>query len=197
MRYAIILLLSLALAPSARAAGVALSLSEETGEFTYLLGSRGFLEGGVDIGFSGLYNRDEDVLLSLEMISLGQQAELGQPWQLGVGIKFYGLRLDDGREMSALALGARLAYIIPSNIAPTAFVAEGFFAPTVTTFGDAERLFELDSRLEIEITPTALGFVGYRLVTTRMTEASDDVEVDDSVHVGIRFNLVPEGYRNR
>ena len=99
--------------------------------------------------------------------------------------------------MSALALGARLAYIIPSNIAPTAFVAEGFFAPTVTTFGDAERLFELDSRLEIEITPTALGFVGYRLVTTRMTEASDDVEVDDSVHVGIRFNLVPEGYRTR
>ncbi|MEM9604468.1 MAG: YfaZ family outer membrane protein [Pseudomonadota bacterium] len=197
MRYAILLLISLAMAPGARAAGVALSLSEETGEFTYLLGSRGFLEGGVDIGLSGLYNHREDVLLSAELISLGQQAELGQPWQLGVGMKLYGLRLDDGREMSAVALGARLAYIIPSNIAPTAFVTEGFFAPSVTTFGDAERLFELDARFEVEITPTALGFIGYRLITTRMTEDSDDVEVDDTVHVGIRFNLVPEGFRSR
>lgn len=195
MRFAIALLICIATVPGARAAGLALSLSEETGEFTYFLGSRGFLEGGIDIGLSALYNRREDILLSAEIISLGQQAEFGQPWQLGIGMKLYGLRLEDDREMSAIALGAKLAYIIPSNIAPTAFVAEAFFAPSITTFNDAERLFELRSRLEIEITPTALGFVGYRLITTRITEGADDVEIDDNVHVGIRFNLIPLGYR--
>ena len=197
MKNALLLLISLLIVPSARAAGIALSLSEETGEFTYLLGSRGFLEGGIDVGFSALYNRREDVLLSAEVISLGQQAELGQPWQLGVGAKLFGARLADDRELTAVALGARLGYIIPSRIAPMAFVAEAYFAPSVTAFGDSQRLFELDSRLEVEITPTALGYIGYRLVTARMNDTDDDVELDDNVHVGIRFNLVPLDFRRR
>ncbi len=191
MRYALLLLVSLLAFPSARAAGLAMNLSSETGEFTYLLGSRGFLEGGVDVGFSFLYNRREDAMVSAEVLSLGQQAELGQPWQLGVGAKIFGARLADNRELTAVALGARLGYIIPSRVAPMAFVTEAFFAPSVTSFADSQRMFELDSRLEIEITPTALGYVGYRLVTARMVDNDDDVELDDNVHIGIRFNLVP------
>ncbi len=177
------------------AAGLELDLSEESGEFTYLINSRGVVEGGLDVGFSFFYNNREDVVLGANILSLGQQAKYGQPLQLGVGAKLYGGKLEDDREIGAIGIGGRLGYIIPSQFSPVALVAEFYFAPSVTSFSDAERLIELNTRVEVEITPTAMGFFGYRLTTVRMAGTEDDMELDDNLNVGVRFLFPSYGSR--
>lgn len=179
----------------AQAAGLELDLSEESGEFTYLVNSRGVVEGGIDLGLSFFYNSREDILLSANVLSLGQQAQYNQPLQLGVGAKLYGGKLDDDREVGAIGIGGRLGYIIPSQISPVAVVAEIYFAPSVTSFGDAERLMDLNTRIEAEITPTAVGFFGYRLSTVRMSGSEDDIELDDNLNLGVRFLFPAPNFR--
>ncbi|MGB0866647.1 MAG: YfaZ family outer membrane protein, partial [Granulosicoccaceae bacterium] len=178
-----------------QAAGLELDLSEESGEFTYLVNSRGVVEGGIDLGLSFFYNNREDIMLSANILSLGQQAKYGQPLQLGVGAKIYGGKLEDDREIGAIGIGGRLGYIIPSQISPVAVVAEIYFAPSVTSFGEAERLMELTTRIEAEITPTAVGFFGYRLTTARMADTEDDTELDDNLNIGVRFLFAAPNFR--
>jgi len=175
-------------------AGLEVDLSEESGEFSYLMNTRQ-VEGALDLSLNLFYNEREDVMLSVGMLSLGQQAEYGRPLQLGVGGKVYGGQLMDEREILALGIGGRLAYIVPSSISPLTAVAELYFAPSVTSFSGAERFMDLNTRVELEITPTARGFVGYRLTTVRMDGAEDDMELDDNMHVGVRFNFAARGYR--
>lgn len=179
----------------ASAAGLELALSKETGAFTYLVNSRGVAEGGLDLGLSFFYNKREDIILGASILSLGQQAKYGQPLQLGVGVKLYGGKLDDNREVGAIGIGGRIGYIVPSRISPVAVVAEMYFAPSVTAFGDAERVLELNTRVEMEITPTAMGFFGYRLFTVRMEGVEDDMELDDNINVGVRFLFPASGFR--
>ncbi len=180
---------------SAHAAGLELDLSKESGEFTYLVNSRGVVDAGVDVGLSFFYNKREDIMLGANILSLGQQAKFGQPLQLGVGAKIYGGKLDDDREIGAVGIGGRIGYIIPSQISPVAVVAEVYFAPSVTSFGEAERLIELATRVEMEITPTAVGFFGYRLATVRMSDTEDDIELDDNMNVGVRFLFPSPNFR--
>lgn len=180
---------------SVQAAGLELDLSSESGEFTYLVNSRGVIDGGLDVGLSFFYNNREDIMLGANILSLGQQAKFGQPIQLGVGAKLYGGKLDDDREIGAIGIGGRLGYIVPSQFSPVAIVAEVYFAPSVTSFGEAERLLELNTRVEVEITPTAMGFLGYRLTTVRMAGTEDDMELDDNLNVGVRFLFPSISYR--
>ena len=193
-KYLIAVLLCIA-GGSVNAAGLELDLSQESGEFTYLVNSRRVAEGGFDLGLSFFYNDREAIVLGANVLSLGQQAKYGQPLQLGVGAKLYGGKLEDDRELGAIGIGGRLGYIIPSQISPVAVVAEFYFAPSVTSFGDAERLMELSARVEVEITPTAMGFFGYRLTTVRMANTEDDMELDDNMNVGIRFLYPSPNFR--
>lgn len=180
---------------SVNAAGLELDLSKESGEFTYLVNSRRVAEGGLDLGLSFFYNDREAIVLGANILSLGQQAQYGQPYQFGVGAKLFGGKLDDDRELGAIGIGGRLGYIIPSQISPVAIVAEIYFAPSVTSFGDVERMMELNTRVEVEITPTAMGFFGYRLSTARMSNTEDDMELDDNMNIGVRFLFPSPNFR--
>lgn len=184
-------------AGTSHAAGLELDLSEQSGELTYLIGSRKITDGGLDVGLSFFYNNREDIVIGANILSLGQQAKYGQPIQLGVGAKLYGGKLNDDREIGAVGIGGRLGYIVPSQVSPVAVVAEFYFAPSVTSFGDAERLLELSTRVEVEITPTAVGFVGYRLSTVRMANTEDDTELDDNLNVGVRFMFPSPKFRRK
>ena len=86
---------------------------------------------------------------------------------------------------SALALGGQIRYVIPSTT-PVALMAEGFISPDITTFNDAEQYLEYRFALELEVTPSARAYIGYRKIEIDLG-GIDDYEMDDDFHLGVRL----------
>ena len=88
---------------------------------------------------------------------------------------------------SAIAIGARIRYVF-SGSTPIAVLAEGYFAPEVTSIAEFDGLVEYRLALELEITPSARAYIGYRNLEVTFNERTD-YEVDDAAHVGVRFEF--------
>ncbi len=65
---------------------------------------------------------------------------------------------------------------------------EGFLAPSITSWADAERYTELSARLQVEVIPQAQAYIGYRRIRFD-TNDYDDVNLDRSVHLGIKLTF--------
>ena len=62
------------------------------------------------------------------------------------------------------------------------------FGPDITTFGDAERFWDFNTRAEYEVLPEAAVYLGYRKVETRL-ERKVDVDLDKGWHIGLRMTF--------
>jgi hypothetical protein len=102
------------------------------------------------------------------------------------------MRIDTPRaDVQSIALGGHARYHIPANT-PMSIGIQGFYAPNITTFGDADRMYDLWARFGIELTPGAEFFVGYRWLETRLDKdppLQGDYTLDESVNVGIRITF--------
>ncbi|MFP4160430.1 MAG: hypothetical protein ACLFSK_00405 [Ectothiorhodospira sp.] len=56
------------------------------------------------------------------------------------------------------------------------------------TFGVADDFYDLGLRYELEVTPGARGFIGYRLMEADL-DRGGDYELDDNVHFGVRLDF--------
>ena len=173
----------------AHASGLDISLSSETASIVYLTDSSSFGYGGADVGYGVFFNENDDFIINANFLVIGKPATSNNPLQLGVGAKAYFGEFDRSNlDLGALAIGGQIRYIIPSSLAPMAITAEGYYAPSVTSFGDAENVTEFTLRYEFEVVPSTRAYVGYRLLEADF-ETVSNVEFDDEVHVGIRFNF--------
>lgn len=164
-----------------------ISLSSEAARLGYLTDSSLIGLPGGDLGIGVLFNEDSDVMSHLGLTVRGQPAGEA-PVNFGLGGRLYLGRLDEAdASVAGLALGGRVSYTVPANI-PLHLVGEAFYAPKITSLGEAESFLDLTTRFEVEFTPRAAGFVGYRLLEIG-TEDDDDVEADDSVHLGVRLTF--------
>ena len=116
---------------AARAAGLDISLSDETANIIYLTDSGSLGYGGADIGIGVFYNENSDVILNGQILVSGKPIAGKQGGlQFGVGGKFYAGSLDDIEEdVAAIAIGGQLRYLIPAAT-PVGVAAEVFVAPT-------------------------------------------------------------------
>ena len=171
------------------ATGLDISLSDDTASIVYLTDSSSFGYGGADVGYGVFFNENDDFILNANFLVIGKPATSEQPLQLGVGAKAYLGEFDRSNlDLGALAIGGQIRYIIPSSLAPMAVTLEGYYAPKVTSFGDAENVTEVLLRYEFEIVPSTRAYIGYRNLEADF-DVVDNVEFDDEVHLGIRFNF--------
>lgn len=174
----------------ADARGLDIKLADEMAELTYLTESSTFGYGGADMGFGLLFNEADDLHFSGQLMISGNPAGNNRPFQFGVGGKLMLTSFDRGNfneKVAALAIGAQARYVIPSAT-PIAFVAAGYFAPSITSFSGADRYTEYSLAVEIEVTPSARAYVGFRNMEYEF-ENNANVEIDDDLHVGIKFNF--------
>lgn len=170
-----------------QADGLDISLSDETANVVYLTDSGSFGYGGADVGFGALWNENDDVVGHANILVTGNP-QSGNNFQLGVGAKGYLGTLDDADEdVAAIGIGGIIRYVIPAQT-PMGLALEGYWAPDITSFSDTESLREVMARFELEVMPSARGYIGYRLLEPEMENAGD-VEVDDEIHLGIRFTF--------
>ena len=175
------------------AAALDFRVGQDTAELSFLTQTASFGYGGADIGFGALINEHNDVIANGSILVSGSSAGDVKALHFGVGAKAYLGSLDgpgatdldiDG---GAIAIGGRIRYVFPGNT-PLAVLAEAFFAPEVTSISDFDGLFEYRFALELEVTPSARAYIGYRKLEVTFNDNSE-YEVDDEAHIGVRFEF--------
>jgi len=172
---------------NAQATGVDLRLADKTAEFVYLTESSTFGYGGADVGIGFFYNEADDFMFSATVMVSGHSAGNNRPLQFGAGAKLLYASLDVPDEsVSALALGGQIRYLIPAGV-PVALLAEAYFAPEIVTFSNADGVTEYRFAVELEVTPSARAYVGFRHI--EMDLGAGDYELDDDAHIGVRIEF--------
>lgn len=189
----------LSIANFGQAAGIDVSLSNETAAFNYVFDSSRILQGGADITLGAFYNDkkhkigggsvDADAILGqAKFMVTGNMKGTQKRVSLSAGAKAIVGDVDiqgvDGN-VAALAIGLKAAYLIPNESTPMAAYVEAFVAPGITSFADTDNYREFGLGFEAEIAPSAKGYIGYRLMEVELDNVPGDVELDDNIHVGL------------
>lgn len=167
-------------------------LGGDMAEVSYLSQVSSFGYGGADIGFGVLVNNDDDVVGSGSILVSGSNAGDVKGLHFGVGAKGYFGALDGPKgslsaDGGAIAIGGAVRYILPTSM-PLAILGEGFYSPDVTSISDFDGLYEYRFAAELEVTPSARAYVGYRKMQISL-DSGRDYDVDNALHIGVRFEF--------
>lgn len=188
------------------ASGLDLSLSNETANLTFILnpdplfsGPQGQgVEGGSEVALGAFITEDGANILHATLLARGYRQSVHSQYQISAGMKFIGgeIRVGDSlagtqstETVGALGLGFQAGLLLrQSPYNPIELSIEGFYAPSITSFTDAERYSEVTARLQIEVMPRARVFFGYRRLRFD-TNDFDNVRLDRSAHFGMSVSF--------
>ncbi len=198
LRKALITIAALLPSSNALAVGLDLKISSEIAEAILLTQNATFGYGGADIGFGLLINENDDFMLTGAIMVSGSGTGDVRALHLGVGGKAYAGKLDfqsnntgntsqEDPSGGAIAIGGNVRYVFPAKM-PFAILVEGFWAPSVLSFSDFDNLYEYRADVELEVTPSARAYLGYRKLQVQL-DTGYDYDVDDTVHIGVRFEF--------
>ena len=181
---------------NATAGAIDFRVGQDMAELTFFTQNASFGYGGADIGFGALINEHNDVIANASILVSGSSRGDVKALHFGVGAKLYAGDINgpDNRRVDiqggAVAIGGQIRYVFPGN-APLAILGEAFFAPEVTSISDFDRLLEYRIALELEVTPSARAYIGYRMLEVEFDNSGGtvDYEVDDSANIGVRFEF--------
>lgn len=196
LRKALIVILAILPFSTPYAGGLDLRLGGKTAEFVYLTESATFGYGGADMGFGAFLNEDDSLIGTGFILVSGSGDGDVRGLHFGVGAKIYAGILEfpspvDNQSGGIVAIGGQLRYVFPGK-APLAILVEGFGAPDVTSISDFKGLKELRVALELEITPSARAYIGWRTMEYKLSPGiivNDKRELDDKGHAGVRFSF--------
>lgn len=171
-------------------------VGQDMAELTFFTQNASFGYGGADIAIGALINEYNDVIVNGSILVSGSNMGDVKALHLGVGAKLYAGDINGPDNAivdvqgGAIAIGGQVRYVFPGN-APLAILGEVFFAPEVTSISDFDRVQEYRISLELEVTPSARAYIGYRKLNVEFKSFGTDIdyEVDDSAHFGIRFEF--------
>lgn len=177
-------LLSTAMAASTQAGGsIDMSLANETARFAYDATQVG---SGLHISAAIQHDREDGNLLSAGMHVVDVR-ETKRNLYIGVGGKLFGYFTDD-YDGAAIGVGGFFRYNIP-GVKDVSVAGYGYYAPPVTTFGDAEHLWDTDLRLQFAVIPTARIYTGYRYSAVKVEDVKKRVKLADGLHFGIKIDF--------
>jgi len=169
------------------AANFELNLSEHAaqGKYTSAVGGNNF--GKTEFTMGGVYNDDKQATVAEMSVLVVDQAGANSPGlEMGIGPKLFFARRDDYNAF-AVAIGARMKYKIGMN--DRLFTrARFFYAPSIVTFADANKMFEVSAELGYEMLTTADAYFGYRVIEAEFP-LNDDKVLDNSAYFGIRIQF--------
>ena len=181
---------------NASAGAIDFRVGQDMAELTFFTQNASFGYGGADIGVGVLFNQYNDVIANGSILVSGNSAGDVKALQFGVGAKIYGGDINgpDAKRVDikggAIAIGGQIRYVFPGS-APFAVLGEVFYAPEVTSISEFDRLLEYRVALELEVTPSARAYIGYRMLEIDFDAfgGNQNYEVDDSANIGVRFEF--------
>lgn len=171
-------------------------IGQDMAELTFFMQNSSFGYGGADIGIGVLINEYNDVIANGSILVSGSSAGDVKALHFGVGAKIYGGDINGPDtapvdiQGGAVAIGGQIRYVFPGST-PFAVLGEAFFAPEVTSIAEFDGMLEYRVALELEVTPSARAYVGYRVmeVTYKAFGSDVDYDVDDAANIGVRFEF--------
>jgi len=190
---------------TAAAGGLDLALSNETANISVLLNHDPLYseqslanDGGAEVAVGGFISEVGDNILHATLLARGIRQSSASQYQISAGMKLIGGEIqtgedrsdpDDTESVGALALGFQAGLLLrPSFYNPVELSFEGFYAPSITSFSDAERYGEVTARLQVEIMPRARAYIGYRRMRFD-TNDYENVSLDRNAHIGLSISF--------
>lgn len=179
-------LLSVSLAASAQTASIALSDSSAQLGYGFLVGSSSYGRNEFKVDF--LYNSDDVYLLSTGMQVFGEVGSKVRGLVAGLGGKLYGATDNSSKdEVLSFGVGGMLRYALPQE-KRLIFGIDGYYAPPIISFLDADRFYEIAGRIEYEVLETASVFIEYRQFTMKRSNGNrHDLEAGGRLGLNIQF----------
>ncbi|MFK7889301.1 MAG: hypothetical protein AB8B63_00680 [Granulosicoccus sp.] len=195
-------LMLLLIAPlGVNAGAIDLALSDETAYLSLIFDTDPLYssqfdsrDGGSEVSIGAFISESDDNLLHATLIARGYKQANLSVYQISAGMKLIGGDIEIGEEfveqersetVGALALGFQAGLIlVPAQYNPVELTFEGFYAPSITSFSDAERYGEISARLQVDVTSRARAYIGYRRMRFDTNEF-ENVTLDRSAHFGL------------
>lgn len=112
-------------------------------------------------------------------------------FSVGVGIKVLVAKVRGDNpansNASALALGGLVRYSPPAT-PRLGLVGEVYLSPNIVTFGDADRYVETVARMEYEVIPQSVAYLGYRRIAFGLNNQPYTV-LDQGFNLGVRISF--------
>jgi len=164
------------------------NLNNNTAQFQYDTASGPGAQGKADLHAGFLYNNARSFLINAGIMVVNRQ-ESAPGLSLGIGIEGLAAMIKDSpmptSNTTAVALDGLVRYS-PPTASQLGFAGEYHYAPQILTFGDAVRYAEVDVRIEYELAPQTLVYVGYRRITFGIKNAPA-VVVDNGGLIGFKL----------
>lgn len=179
----------LALGTAAMADTLDLNLRNSSAQVQYSTPMGKDALGKTELHFGALYadsNNSNNTLGDLGILVRDEVGGKAPGFSVGVGVKGL-VAHTQGTDESGLAIGGLVRYS-PPGLTRMGIVGKLYFAPDITTFGDANRYGETGVWIEYEIIPKAAAYVGYRNIQFNLNSGSQ-VRVDEGGYIGVRMSF--------
>ncbi len=185
----IVALFLLTLCTTAMADTIDLNLRNSSAQFQYSAAMGRNNLGKTEFHIGALYadeNNSSNTLGDLGVMVKDEVGSQAPGFSVGVGIKGL-VAHTQGSNESAVALGGMIRYS-PPGLSRLGIVGQLYFAPNITTFGDANRYVETDVSLEYEVIPNAAAYLGYRNIQFNLNDGPN-ATLDEGAFVGVRMSF--------
>jgi len=165
-----------------------IGLSNTTAQFKYGVASG--LAGKSEVYGEFMFNDKHSGIGGVGLLVANDEMQV-PGLTIGIGAKALAASIKDtpGRtNASAIALGAQVRYELPSE-RRVAFAGEGYFAPKIITFGDADRYQQYGARAEFSISPQLQVYAGYRKTWFSVKGSGADSVLINGPHVGVQLSF--------
>lgn len=142
--------------------------------------------GSTELHAGLLYTDNKDGLVDAGILVKGPVGDRSSGITVGVGIKGLVATVNDSNA-AALALGGQIRFSLPPGTR-LGIVGQLYYSPDIVTYRDAERYIEAVARLEYEVIPQAVAYIGYRRMNFNLENETDGV-LDSGLHAGVKMSF--------
>jgi len=165
-----------------------INLNNDTAQFQYNLNTGRATQGRSELRFGVLYN-DANSLMGEAGFMVMNDGDKETGVSVGVGVNLLAASVSRSGaskvNASAVALGGQVRFSPPAA-KHFGIVGEFQFAPKIITFADADSYDQVGVRLEYEVMPQTMAYVGYRKIKFGIKGGPNAV-LDDGAHVGVKL----------
>ena len=141
--------------------------------------------GKSELHLGSLYADKDNFLIDFGLLVQDQIGVNSPDITFGMGIKAVVARAN-ANDASAVAIGALLG-VKPLPDPRLNIVGQVYASPTILSFGETTRFIETALRVEYEIIPQALAYIGYRTTRFDFKNNLSSAKMDDGLTIGLRM----------
>ena len=176
----------LAVSASAFADAVDINLNDSSAQLQYKAALGGTNLGKSEFDMGAIYNQKNNLLGEAGLLVKDDVGGNAPGVSVGVGLKALSARIATANaNASALALGGMVRYS-PLAERRLGFVGQLYLSPSIVTFGGANSYMDTGARVEYEVIPQAVVYLGYRKISFNLKNAGNTT-FDEGVNIGMRM----------